>query len=93
MAGALGLPSEDMFLEPTRSPNSKLNTPRYATRLGAENRHARIGAVDPVTGDLWIANSPIPNTDPEVRWIFSLHPGDIESTSEGVAVALAPAPR
>jgi streptogramin lyase len=46
---------------------------------GIKDLHVRIAAVDPDTGDLWVANSPIPNDDPEVRWVFSLHPGDIDS--------------
>ena len=58
---------------------------------GIQDLHARIGAVDPQTGDLWIANSPIPTKDPEVRWVFSLHPGDIEPNGKSGAVALAPA--
>lgn len=45
---------------------------------GIKDLHVRIGAVDPQTGDLWIANSPIPSDDPAVRWVFSLHPGDLE---------------
>jgi streptogramin lyase len=60
---------------------------------GIQDLHARIGVVDPQTGDLWIANSPIPTNDPEVRWVFSLHPGDIESNAKTGAVALAPAYR
>jgi streptogramin lyase len=44
---------------------------------GIKDLHVRIGAVDPETGDIWIANSPIPSTDKAVRWVFSLHPGDM----------------
>jgi len=44
---------------------------------GIKDLHVRIGAVDPETGDIWIANSPIPSTDKAVRWVFSLHPGDL----------------
>ena len=44
---------------------------------GIKDLHVRIGAVDPDTGALWVASSPIPSeNDPEVRWIFSLDPGD-----------------
>lgn len=60
---------------------------------GIQDLHARIGAVDPQTGDLWVANSPIPTKDPEVRWVFSLHPGDIEPRGNSGAVALVPALR
>jgi DNA primase len=46
----------------------------------------RIGAVDPRTGRLWIANSPIPSEkDPEVRWVFSLDPGDRTALSDAHA--------
>ena len=44
---------------------------------GIKDLHVRIGAVDPETGDLWIANSPIPSSDKAVRWVFNLHPGDL----------------
>lgn len=44
---------------------------------GIKDLHARNGAVDPDTGDLWITNSPIPSNDEDVRWVFSLHPGDM----------------
>lgn len=44
---------------------------------GIKDLHVRIGAVHPETGELWIASSPIPSeNDPEVRWVFSLDPGD-----------------
>lgn len=53
---------------------------------GIKDLHVRIAAVDPATGDIWITNSPIPNEDAEVRWVFSLHPGDIDSQHDQDAV-------
>jgi hypothetical protein len=42
--------------------------------------------VNPRTGRLWIANSPIPSEkDPEVRWVFSLDPGDRTALSDAHA--------
>ena len=49
---------------------------------GIRDLHVRIGAIDPKTGDLWIASSPIPSAnDPDLRWVFSLHPGDVVGTN------------
>ncbi|MFT4562020.1 MAG: streptogramin lyase [Gammaproteobacteria bacterium] len=36
----------------------------------------RIIAIDKDNGDLWIANSPIPATDPNARRVFRFRPGD-----------------
>lgn len=45
--------------------------------VGIKDLHMRIVAVDNKTGDLWVASSPIPATDSEVRRAFLYHPGDI----------------
>lgn len=55
---------------------------------GIKDLHVRIGAVHPKTGALWIASSPIPSeNDPEVRWVFSLNPGDRDASGAAIASA------
>lgn len=44
--------------------------------LGIAHLNLRIVAIDPKSGDLWIANSPIPSNEPDMRRVFMLHPGD-----------------
>jgi streptogramin lyase len=45
--------------------------------VGIRDLHMRIVAVDNKTGDLWVASSPIPATDGEVRRVFLYRPGDV----------------
>jgi len=45
--------------------------------VGIKDLHMRIVAVDKKTGDLWVASSPIPATDEEVRRVFLYRPGDV----------------
>jgi streptogramin lyase len=44
--------------------------------LGIAHLNLRIIAIDARTGDLWIANSPIPANEPDGRRVFMVHPGD-----------------
>jgi streptogramin lyase len=45
--------------------------------VGIKDLHMRIVAIDRKTGDLWIASSPIPSTESEVRRVFLYRPGDM----------------
>jgi streptogramin lyase len=44
--------------------------------LGIAHLNLRIVAIDDKSGDLWIANSPIPSNEPDMRRVFMVHPGD-----------------
>lgn len=45
--------------------------------VGIKDLHMRNIAIDKKTGDLWIASSPIPSNEAEMRRLFLYHPGDI----------------
>lgn len=54
-----------------------LETRRFSEYpLGIAHLNLRIVAIDSTTGDLWIANSPIPSNEPDMRRVFVVHPGD-----------------
>ncbi len=45
--------------------------------VGIKDLHMRMIAIDKKSGDLWIASSPIPWNESEMRRLFLYHPGDI----------------
>jgi len=45
--------------------------------VGIKDLHMRMIAIDKKSGDLWIASSPIPSNESEMRRLFLYHPGDI----------------
>ena len=45
--------------------------------VGIKDLHMRIVSVDNKTGDLWIASSPLPSDESEMRRTFLYHPGDL----------------
>jgi len=45
--------------------------------VGIKDLHMRNISIDNKTGDLWIASSPLPSNESEMRRIFLYHPGDI----------------
>jgi streptogramin lyase/cytochrome c553 len=45
--------------------------------VGIKDLHMRNIAIDKKSGDLWIASSPIPSNESEMRRLFLYHPGDI----------------
>jgi len=45
--------------------------------VGIKDLHMRIISVDNKTGDLWIASSPLPSNESEMRRTFLYRPGDI----------------
>ncbi len=54
-----------------------LDTRRFSEYpLAIAHLNMRIIAVDANSGDLWIANSPIPYNEPAMRRVFMVHPGD-----------------
>ena len=45
--------------------------------VGIKDLHMRIVAVDNKSGDLWVASSPIPSNESEMRRVFLYRPGDV----------------
>jgi len=45
--------------------------------LGIPDLTVRIIAIDSGSGDLWLANSPIPSDNPQARRVFRVRPGDL----------------